>query len=193
MNCIVTLLASVALAVTASAASAQDTATQSPQQLPGSVFVLPQGGETPVEPEMDPEIMSDIGIFRARGFEEPDWQTHTDQVDEVLKNVVLPDWRARTGEARDPELPSIDIAAASILGGDFNDLLVMSRLPGDCSEVGCLFQIYSLVNEVWVKRFEFKTVAFAWKTQENGDVAIAQVGGMWIPSRTHLWKDGRLQ
>ncbi|NTF17449.1 hypothetical protein G6L37_03380 [Agrobacterium rubi] len=173
-------------------ALAQETPIQDAPTLPGSVFVLPEGGTSPVSPDEDPEIVSDIKIFRDKGFQEPDWQTHTAQVDEVLRDVVLPDWRKRSGKNTDPEIPSIDIAAASVLGGDYNDLLVMSRLPGDCGPTGCMFQLYSLVNDVWVKRFEFKTVAFAWKADEAG-TRIAQVGGMWIPSRTHQWLEGQLR
>lgn len=185
------LAAAFGLVVVPSAGVAQD----SPVGNPGSVFVLPEGKDTPIASEEDPEITTDIEIFRDMGFTEPDWATHTEQVEDVLKEVVLPDWRHRTGATVDPTLPSIDIAVANITGGDYNDLLVMSRLPEDCGPTGCLFQLYSFVNEVWVKRFEFKTVAFAWKQGEERDDAtvIAQVGGMWIPSKTHLWKEGQLR
>ena len=186
-------LAACLLAGAAFPSFAQDSGAAPAQPLPGSVFVLPEGGATPVPPTEDPEVISDIEFFRQKGFEEPDWQTHTDLVDEVLRDVVLPDWRKRTGSDKDPQLPSIDIAAATDLGGDYNDLLVMSRLPEDCGPAGCLFQLYSLVNEVWVKRFEFKTVAFAWKQGANGVTTIGQVGGMWIPSQTHVWENGQLR
>lgn len=185
----------VAAAVMAcvSPAVGQDSMGSARESYPGSVFVKPAGGNSPISPESDPEITSDVGLFRNKGFREPNWQTHTAQVEDVLKEVVLPDWRGRTGETKDPELPSIDVAAEQVLGSGFSDLLVMSRLPGDCGPTGCLFQIYSFVNEVWVKRFEFRTVAFAWKEDPSGDVVVAQVGGMWVPSRTHIWKDGKLQ
>jgi hypothetical protein len=169
-------------------------ANSEPLSLPGSVFAVPPNGESTVDPDIDQEISSDIDLFRTRGFKEPDWQTHTAQVDDILKDVVLPDWRRRTGNDKSPELPSIDVAAAKVLGGDFSDLLVMSRLPGDCTPEGCLFQMYSFVNEVWIKRFEFRTVGFAWKDDaDDGAVVIAKVGGMWVPSQTLVWVDGRLQ
>ena len=162
--------------------------------LPGSVFVVPPTGTAASADagEAEEEITSDMPAFKERGFSEPDWETHTDRVSDVLKDVVLPDWKRRTGATADPELPSIDVAADYVTGGDFNDLMVMSRLPGDCTAEGCLFQLYSLVNEVWVKRFEFRTVGFAWKRQEGRPTVVARVGGMWIPSQTYAWKDGKL-
>src|SRR5690606_17806137 len=119
-------LSACLLAAATFPAYAQDSGTAPAPSLPGSVFVLPEGDATPVPPEEDPEVISDIEYFRAKGFEEPDWQTHTAQVDDVLRDVVLPDWRKRTGSETDPQLPSIDIAAANVLGGSYNDLLVMS-------------------------------------------------------------------
>jgi hypothetical protein len=175
------------------AAMAQDSSVSegSNTSLPGSVFVVPPGGNAP-EPEDLDDIVTDIDLFTAKGFKEPSWATHTAQVQDVLRDLVLPDWRKRTGKDKDPTLPSIDIAGESVLGGDYNDLLVVSRLPGDCDETGCLLQLYSLVNDVWVKRFEFKTVNFAWKPKGDDEVLIARVGGMWVPSATYLWKDGAL-
>lgn len=166
-----------------------------PPSLPGSVFAVPPTNPANSAPavEDEEEFTSDMPIFLQKGFSVPNWETHTDKVQQVLKDLVLPDWKKRTGSSTDPDLPSIDIAAEYVLGGDFNDLMVMSRLPGDCGPEGCLFQLYSLVNEVWVKRFEFKTVGFAWKRQEGRPTVVAQVGGMWIPSKTYLWSDGRLR
>lgn len=189
-----TALALVLLSGIAYPAHAQNTKPPTePPSLPGSVFVLPEGSDTPIEAGDDMEITSDLEFFAAKGYSLIDWQTHTAQVDDVLKNVALPDWRKRTGAKEDPVLPSIDVAAENILGGDYNDLLVMSRLPGDCTPEGCLFQLYSLVNDIWIKRFEFHTIGFAWKVGEDGRPIIAQVGGMWIPSKTHVWADGKLQ
>lgn len=181
------------LASTTITVSAQD--SQKPEGsetgLPGSVFVVPEGGRAEVTEELD-DIITDLDFFLGKGFQEPNWMTHTAQVQDVLRDVALPDWRRRTGNDKNPMLPSIDIAAESVLGGDYNDLLVMSRLPGDCDETGCLLQLYSLVNEVWVKRFEFKTVNFAWKRENDEAVLIARVGGMWVPSTTYVWSDGKL-
>lgn len=188
-------IAAALVALLASASSqvlAQDSEGSS-AGLPGSVFSVPAGGDTPVSSEVDPEVTTDMHLFRQRGFSEPDWQTHTAHVEDVLRDVVLPDWRRRTSSEKDPMLPSIDVAAANVLGGDYNDLLVMSRLPGDCDETGCLFQLYSFVNDVWVKRFEFKTVTFAWKRKDDGTPLIGKVGGMWVPSQTLVWADGKLR
>lgn len=184
-----TLLVTCILAALVSPAFAQDDNAS----LPGSVFVLPETGVGVFEPDVDLEITNDIGIFVERGFSQPDWSTHTPQVEDVLRDVVLPDWKKRTGASKNPDYPSIDIASAMITGGDYNDLLVMSRLPEDCTAAGCLFQLYSLFNDVWIKRFEFHTVAFAWKIQdETESVSIAKVGGMQVPSMTYEWRDGKL-
>jgi hypothetical protein len=177
----------VLLASTVSSfAAAQDSSGTegSNTSLPGSVFAVPEGGDTQIPEDFD-DITTDIDFFTERGFKEPSWATHTAQVQDVLRDLVLPDWR------KDPMLPSIDIAGESVLGGDYNDLLVVSRLPGDCDETGCLLQLYSLINDVWVKRFEFKTVNFAWKPKGD-EVLIARVGGLWVPSQTYVWKDGKL-
>lgn len=187
-------LAMMLLAGSLASAAGAETAAQAPEtSMPGSVFIAPETGRADLPPEeVDQEITTDIDFFIQKGFTEPNWATHTAQVQDVLRDVVLPDWRKRSGQPSDPMLPSIDVAGETVLGGDYNDLLVMSRLPGDCDEQGCLFQLYSLVNDVWVKRFEFKTVNFAWKRKDDDAVQIGRVGGMWVPSATYLWKDGTL-
>jgi len=133
------------------------------------------------------ELITDNEEFFKRGFMDFDWQTHTNYVQEVLDDVVIPDYVKRTGKQR-PEHPSIDVAAAMITNPYFNDLIVQSRLPGDCKPEGCLVQIYSLVGEIWVKKFQATTFAMMAKPGDKlGTVLIGLVGNAEIPSRTILW------
>lgn len=133
------------------------------------------------------ELVTDNYAFIERGFMDFDWQTHTNYVQQVLKDVVIPDYVKRTGKQR-PANPSIDVAAGMITNPYFNDLIVQSRLPGDCVPEGCLVQIYSLVGEVWVKKFQATTFAIMAKPGDQiGTVLIGLIGNKEIPSRTVLW------
>ena len=133
------------------------------------------------------ELVTDNDAFYARGFMDFDWQTHTQYVQQVLNDVVIPDYVRRTGK-KTPETPSIDVAAGMITNPYFNDLIVQSRLPGDCTPEGCLVQIYSLVGEVWVKKFQATTFAIMAKPGDKlGTVLIGLVGNADIPSKTILW------
>ncbi len=133
------------------------------------------------------ELVTDNDAFYARGFMDFDWQTHTQYVQQVLHDVVLPDYVRRTGK-KTPENPSIDVAAGMITNPYFNDLIVQSRLPGDCTPEGCLVQIYALVGEVWVKKFQATTFAIMAKPGDKiGTVLIGLVGNAEVPSRTILW------
>ncbi|TLX16998.1 hypothetical protein [Rhizobium sp. MHM7A] len=133
------------------------------------------------------ELVTDNDVFYERGFMDFDWQTHTQYVQQVLNDVVLPDYIKRTGKQK-PDNPSIDVAAAMITNPYFNDLIVQSRLPGDCKPDGCLVQIYSLVGEAWVKKFQATTFTIMAKPGEKlGTVLIGLVGNDEVPSRTVIW------
>jgi hypothetical protein len=167
--------------------------------LAGKQSVIPKLKSTIVEPGPVPEelpmaeehyakeLVTDNYEFMARGFMDFDWQTHTNYVQKVLSDVVIPDYVRRTGKQR-PLNPSIDVAAAMITNPYFNDLIVQSRLPGDCVPEGCLVQIYSLVGEMWVKKFQTTTFAMMAKPGDKlGTVLLGLVGNSEIPSRTVLW------
>lgn len=135
----------------------------------------------------DGELVTDHIEFYQRGFMDFDWQTHTSYVRQVLDDVVIPDYVKRTGKQR-PEHPSIDVAAAMITNPYFNDLIVQSRLPGDCKPEGCLVQIYSLVGEIWVKKFQTTTFAMLAKPGDKiGTVLLGLVGNEKVPSKTVIW------
>jgi hypothetical protein len=163
---------------------------------PASVQTMPDAGQPSTLPidqsdqsndEEGDELHTDNEAFAARGFMDFDWQTHTSYVKQVLDEVVLPDYVKRTGKMR-PENPSIDVAAAMITNPYFNDLIVQSRLPGDCKPDGCLVQIYSLVGELWVKKFQTTTFAIMAKPGDKlGTVLIGLVGNDEYPSKTVIW------
>lgn len=176
-----TMLVAALLAAGLSAAGAQE------EGMPGSVFGVPDPGSGAFEADHDFEILSDMGIFLDRGFTEADWNTHSDIVDEAARDLIFPDYEARTGR-KAPEQASIDIATAMITKSGLNDLLVMSRLPGDCGNDGCLVQIWSMVGDKWEKRTEFSATGVAWKDgPEPGTTIVAAVGDEHTPSKMYIW------
>jgi hypothetical protein len=188
----ISIIAASALLVLASGAVAQE--ADGPVGLQSQIPPLTStqsidGGTAPEisQQEDADELVTDNDEFYARGFMDFDWQTHTEYVQQVLKDVVIPDYIRRTGK-QTPQHPSIDVAAAMITNPYFNDLIVQSRLPGDCKPSGCLVQIYSLVGEMWVKKFEVTTYAMLAKPGDKlGTVLLGIVGNSQLPSRTVLW------
>jgi hypothetical protein len=157
------------------------------QPMATSYPTLPEAAEAADADEDGGELITDHNTFYERGFMDFDWQTHTKYVQQVLDDVVIPDYIKRTGKVK-PTHPSIDVAAAMITNPYFNDLIVQSRLPGDCRDNGCLVQIYSLVGEVWVKKFQTTTFAILAKPGDKlGTVLLGLVGTDEIPSKTVLW------
>jgi hypothetical protein len=157
------------------------------QPMATSYSTLPEATAVKEDDEDGSELFTDHNAFYERGFMDFDWQTHTQYVEQVLNEVVIPDYIKRTGKVK-PTHPSIDVAAAMITNPYFNDLIVQSRLPGDCKDDGCLVQIYSLVGEVWVKKFQTTTFAMLAKPGDKlGTVLLGLVGTNEIPSKTVLW------
>jgi len=179
-----TLAACALLALMSGNAVSQDS-------MPGSVFAVPDAEAPTYEALEDQEVETDMALFVARGFTPVDWDAHSRLASEVARDVAIPDYVARTGKPV-PEMANIEVASAMITKGPFNDLLVLSRLPGDCDENGCLFQIYVMKDEKWSKAFEFKATGMAWKDRPGGDTTvIAAVGDEEVPSRTILWDGER--
>jgi len=151
--------------------------------LPGSVFLPPAvdldlpGGEV--------EVQSDIELFLKAGFTAPEFRSYGDTVDGAKRDLIFPDYEARTGKKADYGL--VEIAAANLTGGNFNDMIVMSHLPGDCGHDGCLVQIWSMVSGKWFKRLEFTATGVAWKPGQNGTLTLAAVGDNTVPSYLFLW------
>lgn len=154
---------------------------------PGSLWTLPSTGGDDYSVVDDIEFLSDIEFFVERGWTEPEWKTYEKLVEDVARELVVPDYVQRTGRDA-PEHASIDIASAPITSAGFNNLLVASRLPGDCGPDGCLFQVWELQGETWRKVFEFTAIAFAYRDGvQEGTTDIAAVGGEDVPSRVYHW------
>lgn len=158
--------------------------------MPGSVFTIPAPQGETFEAVEDYEVITDLPLFLSRGFVAPNWDAHSFLAQEVARDLVIPDYVKRTGKPA-PETASIEIASAAITKRGLNDLLVVSRLPGDCNENGCLFQVYAIKGKVWIKALEFRAVGMAYKDgREPGSTTIAAVGDEEVPSRLIEW-DGQ--
>lgn len=180
----------LALALTALGGVASASAQEG--GMPGTVFEVPDPGGPIYQAEDDQEVLSDMHIFLSRGFRELDWDAHSRLAAEIARDLAVPDYVARTGNPA-PEHPVIEVASAMITKGPFNDLVVLSRLPGDCGEDGCLFQVYVLEDEKgnWRKTLEFRATGMALKDGPDLSTVIAAVGDEEIPSRVIHWDGER--
>jgi hypothetical protein len=162
-----------------------------PPQGMGSTFVAP--AEDQDEDGDADEWQTDMNDFLGQGYTIPHWDTYSKYVEEIANDLVIPEYLRRTGKLR-PKFPSIDVAAAMITHGDYNDLIVRSRLPGDCTDQGCLVQIYSLVGSMWIKKYEFRSLEFAYKDGKiNGTTLLGAVGNEYVPSRIITWNGSSFQ
>lgn len=167
----------------ASPAMAQDDPSKG---LPGSVFQVPDDGAARANRD-EVDFVTDLPMFLARGYAEPDWDAHSDLVSQVGQDLVFPDYVKRSGKPA-PETASIEIASVQITKKGFNDLLVRSRLPGDCDDTGCLTQVYVMEGQQFVKRLEFKSYGIALKDGDDPAMTlIAAVGGEDVGSRVIVW------
>lgn len=130
--------------------------------------------------EDDPEIETHTDKFLERGYKLPNWINSGSLVDKVYEELAAPDYEQRNGKPN-PLGFGIEIAQAYITKRGFYDLIVASRMPGDCSPDGCLFQIYSLIGQQWFKQLEFHAYDIAFKDGKVEDVtlvaAIAEASG----------------
>lgn len=158
------------------------------ESFPGSVFTVPDtDGQAYVALE-DQEVSTDLDIFLKRGYLVPDWRVHEAFVEEAAAETVVPDYVQRTGQEPGPVAGRVEIASAMLTHPDFKDMLAVSRLPGDCDEMGCEFQVWTLEGERWNKVFQFKALAAAYKDgDEDGTHWMAAVGDTISPSRLYFW------
>lgn len=153
----------------------------------GSSFVAPAQDTDAAHDDEGDEWTTDMNDFLAQGYTIPNWDTYSEYVERIANDLVIPEYMKRTGKVR-PKFPSIDVAAAMITHGDYNDLIVRSRLPGDCDDKGCLVQIYSLAGSMWIKKYEFRSLEFAYKDGRiNGTTLLGLVGNEFVPSRIVTW------
>lgn len=151
----------------------------------GTIFTKPDYSPDLVEDE--PEMSSDIEFFAAAGYTVPDFNVYYNLRHDVAKEIVVPDFVKRTGQIP-PDDARIEVAAAYLTGGDFNDLVVYSFLPGDCGD-GCLAQVYRTTDGMkWKKVLEFTSLAFAYKApSEDKPGEVVAVGNEDMPNRIYQW------
>jgi hypothetical protein len=181
------ILAMIIATSTMPPASAQDGQQSTPQSgatFPGSVFAPPPSDDLT---DGEPEILSDLDFFLSSGYQAPDFNVYYNLRHDVGKEVLVPDYVKRTGNIP-PEDVRVEVASAYLTGGDFNDIIVYSFLPGDC-DTGCLAQVYRTPDGVrWEKMLEFKSLAFAYKPAEGKNpTEVVAVGGTHMNNRIYTW------
>lgn len=151
----------------------------------GSIFVPPE--PSPEVPEDEPEMSSDIEFFAAAGYTVPDFNVYYNLRHDVAREILVPDYTKRTGMIP-PDDVRLEVASAHITGGDFNDIILYSFLPGDC-DTGCLAQVYRTTDgKTWKKVLEFKSLAFAYRGPGEGKGGeVVAVGNEELPSRIFEW------
>ncbi len=177
--------AMVATSLLASFTTVASAQSASEAEYPRSVFDPP-----PSAPDFsleEPEIYSDLGFFLNAGYETPDFNVYYNLRNEVGSNVVIPDFVKRTGQIP-PDDVRVEVAAVYLTGGDFNDIVVYSFLPGDC-DTGCMTQVYRTADgQTWSKVLEFKSLAFAYRqAYEDKPTEVVAVGGTGLSSRIFTW------
>lgn len=159
----------------------------------GSSFVAPVEDIDADHHDDGEEWSTDMQQFLDQGYTIPHWDTYSQYVEQIANDLVIPEYMKRTGRVR-PKFPSIDVAGAWLTQGDFNDLIVRSRLPGDCDDKGCLVQIYNLAGKLWIKKYEFKSLEFAYKEGRiKGTTLLGLVGNEFVPSRVITWNGSVFQ
>jgi hypothetical protein len=153
----------------------------------GSVFAPPPSEDLNPDEE---GISSDLEFFLKAGYQAPDFNVYYNLRHEVGTEIVVPDYVKRTGKVP-PDDVRVEVASIYLTGGDFNDIVVYSFLPGDCG-LGCLAQVYRTPDGLkWEKILEFTSYAFAYKSAISGQKAqVVSVGGTNLDSKIYEW-DGK--
>ena len=150
-----------------------------------------QGKEIELPPGFEEEITTDLSFFQNAGYKVPNYGMYYKLQDDIIREVAAPDYKARTGMIA-PDNALVQVAAIWVTGGDFNDLLVMTHYPGDCSESGCQIQIYRTEDALtWKKVLDLRAYTVAYKEptdRKRGE--LVGVGGSRVPSRYFRW-DGK--
>jgi hypothetical protein len=136
------------------------------------------------------EANPEFETFLKAGYEMLSWQFDDSQREMVFKNILLPDWRGRSKES-EPKYPSFDYALQNLTGGKFNDVIVWSRLPGDCNERGCMVAVFHLVGEKWESVARFQAIGVMQRDPKGERLPdLVAVGDATIPSTVYRW-DGK--
>jgi hypothetical protein len=135
----------------------------------------------------DIEFDTQTDTFLKYGYENPTWINNGPLLDKVYNELAAPDYKDRYNKPN-PMGYGIEIAQAYITRRGFNDLIIASRMPGDCNEDGCLFQIYSLIGHTWYKQLEFHAHDIVFKHGEGEKTSfVAGVAEETGVSKVYYW------
>lgn len=136
----------------------------------------------------DTEVSTDTDFFLSKGFKLPDYNVYYNLRSNAAKEVAEPDYAKRTGKIP-PENVMIEVAPLYVTGGDFNDMLIFSHMPGDCAEEGCLAQVYRTEDGLtWEKVAERKTLAVVFRRPtKDTQGTVVFVGNSDHPSAMETW------
>lgn len=148
-----------------------------------SVFVQPRSLSDYIK---EHEIISDLGFFLGREYRLPGWKSFHQLHERVRLEVVNPDYERRTGKTA-PEDSFFELDFIEITGGASPDLFVMSRLPGDCVPEGCLYQVYRLAYDEWIKMYEGHSRSLVYKIDGLKEPQLIKVGDTKTESRMFNW------
>lgn len=138
------------------------------------------GDEEEANPEFD--------TFQKAGFSMFEWSRDEEHRKRIYEHIVLPDYIDRTKKP-EPKFPSFDFSLQNVTGGNFNDVIVWSRLPGDCDERGCMAAVFHLVGEKWnlVARFQAIGVMHRFGPTWDRTPELISVGDATNPSILFRW------
>jgi len=158
--------------------------------------------ESPPSPDILVEVPSSATIgdenevethwrqFIEIGFSMIPWSYAGPERINILRNLLGPDHRARTGSDI-PEDAAFDYAVMNLTGGSFNDVIVSSRVPGECQEDGCSIVVFHTDDGAdWSVVARFRSLAVAHRILPNGIAELAAIGDDVTPSYILRW-DGK--
>jgi hypothetical protein len=137
------------------------------------------------------EASPDSEPFLKAGFEFIKWQYDDAERANILKNLVGPDYKERTGREL-PQFPNFEFALRNVTGGKYNDVVVWSRLPDDCDENGCKLMVFHLDGDKWrvVARFQAIVVLHRYAPGPSYDERIPEFvapGDATTPTGIYRW------
>lgn len=181
----ITIALALALAI-----SAYGLAHASGQGLPSGLNVMTEPPDGIIDYEEEPP---ETDTFEKAGFKFFRWQTWSSERDNVLRNIVEPNYRERTGKEL-PKNPTFDFVLQNITGGKYNDVVVWSNLPGDCDPNGCKLQVFHMDDEgKWKVVAEFQAITVLHRYAAGSEKPIPELvapGNDTTPTTLFRW-DGR--
>ncbi|MTH94971.1 hypothetical protein [Roseibium sp. RKSG952] len=148
-----------------------------------SVFIQPRSLSDYIK---EHEIISDLGFFLSRDYRLPAWRSFHPLHERVRLEVVNPDYETRMGKTA-PEDGTFEIDFIDLTGGSSPDLFVMSRLPDDCLPEGCLYQVYRLAYDNWIKMYEGRSRSLVYKIEGEDEPEMIAIGDQDTPSVMYKW------